>query len=401
MTSEDPTKVCPFCGESIKQVATVCRYCHSKLDGSQPIDAEQPGSPAPTVASSKSISLKRIAVALVVLLSVGGAAGYWYLRKNPSCADGVGTVHEILLENILKPFSSSQRAGIQKAISITINDVSQRSQSEEGRLCSATVALASKNPEFSRFTDLNTTSTNVLKLLPQWDVVAHKMEAPVEFNIKRDGDNLVVSARGPALFIPEPLLQAASEWDAINQAALYFNRLTQEAQRSEKERLGRLNQEAQRLEIERLSRLTPDAQADPKNDAPQAREQTDLTTPYGAISISEDKVLLVNGKPTIPVVEGDFSLSVKQHTVFQSGYALLIMNISGGTACPAQYRWVLLEASGPKVTPEFGTCSDLVQVTQANNSLMVTMPNMADGRSVLYAFDGSTVFEDGKALKQQ
>ena len=386
MTSEDSTKVCPFCGESIKQVATVCRYCQSKLDASQTIVAAQPDSPAPAVASSKSISLKRIAVALLVLLSVGGGTGYWYLRQNPRCEDGVGTVHQILLENVLKPFSSSQRAAIQKAISITVSDVSQRSRSEEGRLCSATVAFASKDPEFSRFTDLEVKATTVLKLLPQWDVVAHSMEAAIEFSIKRESDSVVVSARGPALFIAEPLLQAASDWDELVTARLE----AYGAERQwEKERL---------REIE--SRRTQDAQPNAMNDAPQAREQTDLTTPYGVVSISENKVLLVNGQPTIPVVEGDFALSVEQHTAFQSGYALLIMNNSGGTACPVQYRWVLLEGSGPKVTPEFGTCSDLVQVTQANNSLMVTMPR-TDGRSVLYAFDGSTVFEDGKALKEQ
>lgn len=392
MTTEDQTKVCPYCGESIKQVATVCRYCHSQLDGSQASITEHADSSIPAAVSSRPVSLKRISAALLALSAIGGGAGYWYLRQNPGCQDGVATVQEILLENAFKPFEAEQRSAIQQFVSITVGNVSQKGRSEEGRLCSATISFSSKDGKFGKFVDFNIqypflrggmfdvgNEASASQLSGLWDVVAHKMDAAIEFNIKREDDGIVVVARGPALFIAEPLLKVANNYAR----QLSINR--------------RIENEQQRSE----SANTRTVPAQPEASASRTDEKSEVTTPMGTATVSEDNVLLLNGQPTVPVVKGDFSLSIERHTAFRGGYALLLMNDSGGTACPAQYRWVLLDATrGLVASPEFGTCSDSVDVSQADNSLMVTMPK-ADGRSVMYAFDGTTVFEDGRALRQQ
>lgn len=389
MTSEESTKICPFCGESIKQVATVCRYCHSKLDGSQPEVSEQPDSEAPAVVRSRSISLKRISVALLVLLSVGGGAGYWFLRQNPSCEDSVGTVQEILLENVLKPFSSPQRAAIQKALSITINNVSQRSRSEEGRLCSATVAFASKVQEFARFTDLDMNSTSVLKLLPQWDVVAHKMEAAIEFNVKRDGDSVVVSARGPALLIAEPLLQAASDWDQFNQAAVYFNRLTQDAQRSSGD-----SGATQSKPTDDPAGATNSSNTG--NSYLRSQDGKQVQTSLGSLKIVCPREEGIGCAEPLRVLWRDKELYrsdvaqsfefLQENYSLQDGHAVILAESSGGTACPALYAVILIEPTGgATITELFGSCSDLPRIKAETNALVFTFPTANGSASYRFA----------------
>jgi len=59
------------------------------------------------------------------------------------------------------------------------------------------------------------------------------------------------------------------------------------------------------------------------------------------------------------------------HTTFHVlGVALI--EETGGSACPAQYRLFNLQTA--KLTEEFGSCSDLPQITQQNEKLTFTFP---------------------------
>ena len=97
-------------------------------------------------------------------------------------------------------------------------------------------------------------------------------------------------------------------------------------------------------------------------------------TRYGTVSVQEeDNILLFKGKPVKPTVTSDGSLSIVAS--YQAGKAdLLLVQSTGGNACPAQFRVVKVEAGGLRVSPEFGTCSDIIYPTlDEQNHLNVAM----------------------------
>jgi hypothetical protein len=121
-------------------------------------------------------------------------------------------------------------------------------------------------------------------------------------------------------------------------------------------------------------------------------------TPQGRLSI-EDNVLFLNGKEVKPKIEGDFSLSIEQNLAYKNGNAILLMNNSGGTACPVQYRWVIVTPDSIKQTPQFGSCSDLPKVTVDGDRLTVAFPRYRSAPKSTVVYDGVTITDNGKALK--
>lgn len=133
-------------------------------------------------------------------------------------------------------------------------------------------------------------------------------------------------------------------------------------------------------------------------------------TPFGKLSSSQDNVLLLDGKPVNPRVNGNDSLSFIAQVALKNRRAVLVQN-NGGTACPAIYRWVIVSDGGYTVSPGFGSCSDLVKVSTAADSLIVTMPGFAGPfeapdeqkstarKRMQYVYDGKTVTENGKPIK--
>lgn len=113
-------------------------------------------------------------------------------------------------------------------------------------------------------------------------------------------------------------------------------------------------------------------------------------------SISEDNVFLLNGRPTDPEVEGELELTVEKQMQFKNGVAFLLKN-RGGTQCPTSYYWVFKGASRTTVTPEFGTCALLSEVSEKDGSVVVTLPSTPP---TIYSFDGTTLFENGKSVKE-
>jgi hypothetical protein len=121
-------------------------------------------------------------------------------------------------------------------------------------------------------------------------------------------------------------------------------------------------------------------------------------TPQGTLAI-KGNVLFLNGKEVKPKIEGDFSLSIEFNQAFKNGNAILTMNNSGGTACPVQYRWLLVTQNDIKQTAEFGTCSDLAKPKINGEKIYITLPNYSDSKKSTYIFDGSNLTENGKQLR--
>ena len=86
-------------------------------------------------------------------------------------------------------------------------------------------------------------------------------------------------------------------------------------------------------------------------------------TRYGTVSVREDdNVLLYKGKPVSPEIQGNSSLNIVAS--YEAGKNdILLLQDTGGTACPALFRFVTLGPKGLSTTPEFGTCSDIAYPT--------------------------------------
>ena len=79
--------------------------------------------------------------------------------------------------------------------------------------------------------------------------------------------------------------------------------------------------------------------------------------------------------------------------------AVLVMNNSGGTACPVTFFLVSINTNGGfAVSPEFGTCSDLVTLERRDGRLLIMMPKMRGRGEATYAFDEGDVFENGQLI---
>jgi hypothetical protein len=141
-----------------------------------------------------------------------------------------------------------------------------------------------------------------------------------------------------------------------------------------------------------------------------AQETNSITTRFGALTVSDAGVLLFKGSPVQPTVEANNSLDLSEP--YQVGDSdVVLVTDEGGTACPALYYFVTVTKSGAKVTPSFGTCSDLVKVKRIGDSISVSMPGYqgpfeskrAQSRAArerhVYLYRAGVVTENGKPVK--
>jgi hypothetical protein len=141
-----------------------------------------------------------------------------------------------------------------------------------------------------------------------------------------------------------------------------------------------------------------------------AQETNSVTTRYGALTVSDAGVLLFKGSPVQPTIEANNSLDLGEP--FQVGASdVVLVTDNGGTACPAIYYFVTVTKSGAKVTPSFGTCSDLIKVKRLGDSVSVSMPGYqgpfeskrAQSRAArerhVYIYHAGEVTENGKPVK--
>src|SRR5690625_4081924 len=65
---------------------------------------------------------------------------------------------------------------------------------------------------------------------------------------------------------------------------------------------------------------------------------------------------------------------------------------TGKRTCPISYVWIKLTDDGYSVTPTFGSCSDLIQVSTEGASFIMRTPNAEDASATdQYIYDGNIV----------
>ena len=103
-----------------------------------------------------------------------------------------------------------------------------------------------------------------------------------------------------------------------------------------------------------------------------------VKTRFGTVSVrDDDKALLFKGKPVQPAIEGNSNLHIVARYEWGADDVLLLQD-TGGSACPAQFRILQLSAKGLKTSPAFGTCSDLIYPSfDAKTGVTVAMVGFA------------------------
>lgn len=121
----------------------------------------------------------------------------------------------------------------------------------------------------------------------------------------------------------------------------------------------------------------------------------ELPTPYGTLSVGASEYvyearLQLDGILVEPLVSGMLNISYA-FNMPQAQAALVVIN-KGYDACPVTYRWVVLNASSYRVSPEFGSCSENIRVSADSRRLTVQTPSREKpGALDVYVYDGKTV----------
>ena len=123
-----------------------------------------------------------------------------------------------------------------------------------------------------------------------------------------------------------------------------------------------------------------------------------MPTRFGTLSTNDESVLLLNGKPIRPEVSGNSGLSLVG-VVQNYETDIAIIENNGGNACPLLIRIITLSKGVPKVSPEFGSCSDLVSYTLKDGELQISMPKMQGKGNEVFKFQNGVVTVGGKPIK--
>jgi len=127
---------------------------------------------------------------------------------------------------------------------------------------------------------------------------------------------------------------------------------------------------------------------------PAAPKLIELHTPYGTLNVSHSEYvyesrLLLDSIPVEPEIRG--MLNIRQAFEMPGRQAALVSISTGSESCPISYQWVILEAGGYKVSPEFGSCSEDIRVSADARNLTLQTPGEAPGQVDTYVYDGDTV----------
>ena len=136
----------------------------------------------------------------------------------------------------------------------------------------------------------------------------------------------------------------------------------------------------------------------------------DIPTRFGSLKINSQGMLLFKNRPFNPEIQGNASLSVIG-TYQVDNRDLVLIQDTGGMACPVQLYFVSISASGAKATSAFGTCTDIFTVQNNYDSISVKMSGyQGEGESKaaqrkaskekhVYVFNGVVLTENGKQIK--
>ena len=109
----------------------------------------------------------------------------------------------------------------------------------------------------------------------------------------------------------------------------------------------------------------------------------------------EEKVFIPGGV-AYDNADGDRALNIKAQFEIDGGDTLVFFleTLSGGTACPALYRFICAESDGQfSITDSFGTCSDLPELRISPENVVVVFPNMNGSGTTSYRLQGEDVVE--------
>lgn len=98
---------------------------------------------------------------------------------------------------------------------------------------------------------------------------------------------------------------------------------------------------------------------DPRMTSALSNTRQAVGTRQGPLVIAEDNTLRLRGKPILPHVQGNNFLSIVMDYSIGNQDVILLQN-TGGSACPALYQFIIVQAGSVKATPEFGSCSDII-----------------------------------------
>lgn len=115
-----------------------------------------------------------------------------------------------------------------------------------------------------------------------------------------------------------------------------------------------------------------------------------VKTPMGALSVSQG-ALTLGSEQIADQASGRYASHLSTHYVYPQQTDVLVQ-YSGGTSCPALFRWYSITATSIIRSPEFGNCSDQISIEKGSDQLTVIAasfgPAAINGR---YVYDGRTL----------
>lgn len=128
---------------------------------------------------------------------------------------------------------------------------------------------------------------------------------------------------------------------------------------------------------------------------PAQPKLVELPTPYGTLAVGESEYvyeshLHLDGVKVEPHISG--MLNISYAFSMPQAQAALVTISRGNEVCPVSYRWIVLQADGYRVSPEFGSCSEDIRVTANSKKLTLQTPSQKlPGALDVYEYDGKTV----------
>lgn len=114
-----------------------------------------------------------------------------------------------------------------------------------------------------------------------------------------------------------------------------------------------------------------------------------VKTPQGDLAV-QDRVVTIAGRSIPNLPPANAGIYIEKTYVYPSQTDVLLQ-YAGGSACPARYRWLVVTDSIVGVSPEFGTCSDLITITKQQSEITVEAPAFRSGTAGRFAYDGITL----------
>lgn len=128
---------------------------------------------------------------------------------------------------------------------------------------------------------------------------------------------------------------------------------------------------------------------------PDNPSRLQLNTPYGDLHVSSsdyvyESRLMLDDHDVEPLVQGLLNIP---YAFSSPGFHVALVSINtGDNGCPIVYKWIMLKKSGYSITPDFGSCSESIQVSAQGHVFTLKTPNAQNPDKVdTYIYDGKTV----------